>query len=87
VTDPWLAERPEPGGKPRIVSGEHALHLFQNALLIHRKRHFVTSTAAVPLPTYPAGLLLTIPTWKIFYLPITKTKRDHTQLERFESMF
>jgi hypothetical protein len=38
-------------------------------------------------PPIRAGLLLTIPSWKIFYLPITKTKRDHTLVERFENMF
>src|SRR5215469_6565942 len=72
LADPWLTERGEPPGEPGIVGGEHAFHLFENALLIHRKRHFVTSTAAVLPANDQAGLLLTIPSWKIFYLPITQ---------------
>src|SRR5215467_6808188 len=39
LTEAWLAEGREPRSELRIVGGEHTLHLLENALLIHRKRH------------------------------------------------
>src|SRR5215475_5838568 len=39
LAEAWLAERREPRRELRIVGGEHALHLLEDALLIHRKRH------------------------------------------------
>ena len=66
-----LAERCEARGEPRIVGGEHALHLLENALLIHRKRHVSPPPPPAARPG-AAGLFLTIPCWKIIYLPMTK---------------
>jgi hypothetical protein len=40
---PVAAERGKAGGKPRIIVGEPALHLLQDALLVHGKRHGTTS--------------------------------------------
>src|SRR5262249_30794464 len=65
-----LSERGEPRGKLRIVGGEHALHLLEDALLIHGKRHVSPPPPPVARPS--DGTFLTIPCWTIIYLGMTK---------------
>src|SRR5258708_20573202 len=55
-----LAECREPRGELRIVGGEHALHLIENALLIHGKRHV---SPPPPARRGPSG-------WAFSYYPL-----------------
>ena len=71
LAETGLTERRKPRGEFRIVGGEHALHLLEDALLIHGKRH-VSPPPPTRRATQSDGTFLTIPCWKIIYLPMTK---------------
>ena len=69
MAESGLAKCGEPRGELGIVGGKHALHLIENALLIHGKRHVSPPPPAHRGPS--GGPFLTIPCWTIIYLRMT----------------